>query len=157
IDTTAPSAVATVTAIDSDAGTSGSDFVTNVASQTVSGTFTSSLGAGETIQVSANGGTTWVDATPSGSTFSASGVALSSGNGTLSVRTIDGVGNVTAGTGHSYTLDTTDPTVASILHQSPASNGPTNADSLTFRVTFSEAVGHLDANDFVVGGTTATI
>ena len=33
------------------------------------------------------------------------GVTLSSGTGTLSVRTIDTAGNTTAGTGHSYTLD----------------------------------------------------
>ena len=33
-------------------------------------------------------------------------MTLSSGTGTLSVRTIDTAGNTTAGTGHSYTLDT---------------------------------------------------
>ena len=100
----APSAVATVTALSVDTGTAG-DFITNVASQTVSGTFTGALGAGEKIQVSADGGTTWVDATPGGATWTASGVTLASGTGTLSVRTIDTAGNTTAGTGHSYTLD----------------------------------------------------
>ena len=52
-----------MTALSADTGASGSDFITNVASQTVSGTFTGTLGAGEKIQVSADGGTTWVDAT----------------------------------------------------------------------------------------------
>ena len=42
------------------------DFITSVAAQTVSGTFTGTLGAGEKIQVSADGGTTWVDATAGG-------------------------------------------------------------------------------------------
>ena len=78
-------------------------------SQTVSGTFTGALGAGEKIQVSANGGTTWVDATAGPGTWSASGVTLSAGSGTLSVRSIDTAGNTTAGTGHSYTLQTSGP------------------------------------------------
>ena len=62
VDSTPPSAVATVTALSADTGTAG-DFITSVAAQTVSGTFTGALAAGEKIQVSANGGTTWVDAT----------------------------------------------------------------------------------------------
>src|SRR5207237_290574 len=62
VDNTAPTALATVTALSADSGTA-SDFITNIASQTVSGTFSGTLGAGETIQVSANGGSTWVNAT----------------------------------------------------------------------------------------------
>ena len=61
-----------MTALSADTGTAG-DFITNAASQTVSGTFTGTLGAGEKIQVSADGGTTWVDATPVGATWTASG------------------------------------------------------------------------------------
>ena len=36
-------------------------------------------------------------------------MTLSAGTGTLSVRTIDTAGNTTAGTGHSYTLQTSGP------------------------------------------------
>ena len=54
------------------------------------------------------------------------------------------------------TVDTTAPRVASIVRQTPTSS-PTNADSLTWRVTFSEAVSNVDAADFVVSGTTATV
>ena len=106
VDATPPSAVGTVTALSNDSGTAG-DFITNVAPQTVSGTFTGTLGSGEKLQVSADG-TTWVDATADtgAGTFSASGVTLSSGTGTLLVRTIDTSNNTTAGIGHSYTLDT---------------------------------------------------
>src|SRR5207247_11440035 len=75
-------AVATVTALSSDSGTAG-DFITNVASQTVSGTFTGSLGSGETIQVSADGGSTWVNATAGSGTWSASGASLTNGPGWL--------------------------------------------------------------------------
>ena len=54
------------------------------------------------------------------------------------------------------TADTTAPRVASITRQNPTVS-PTNADSLTWRVTFSEAVSNVDAADFVVSGTTATV
>ena len=50
-------------------------------------------------------GTTWIDATAGAGTWSAIGVTLAAGTGTLSVRSIDTAGNTTAGTGHSYTLD----------------------------------------------------
>ena len=83
-DTTAPTAVATVTALSADTGTAG-DFITSVALQTVSGTFTGTLGSGETIQVSADGGATWVTAgtIDSGNhVWSASGVTLAAGPGT---------------------------------------------------------------------------
>ena len=115
IDSTPPAAVASVTALSADTGTAG-DFITNVASQTVSGTFTGALGAGEKIQVSANGGTTWVDATVGpGSSWSASGVTLSAGTGTLLVQSIDTAGNATAGTGHSYTLQTSGPSAVATV------------------------------------------
>ena len=56
----------------------------------------------------------------------------------------------------SYAVDTAAPGVASIMRQSPASS-PTNAGSLTWRVTFSEDVTGVDAADFRVSGTTATL
>ena len=40
--------------------------------------------------------------------------------------------------------------------QTPTSS-PTNADSLTWRVTFTENVKNVDAADFAIGGTTATV
>ena len=52
--------------------------------------------------------------------------------------------------------DTTAPRVASIVRETPTSS-PTNADSLTWRVTFSEAVSNVYVADFVVSGTTATV
>ena len=46
--------------------------------------------------------------------------------------------------------------MASITRQNPTVS-PTNADSLTWRVTFSETVLNVDAADFAVSGTTATV
>ena len=59
-------------------------------------------------------------------------------------------------TGTVRAADTTAPTVKSITPQDPTSS-PTNSDSLTWRVTFSEAVSNVDSADFVITGTTATL
>ena len=65
-----------------------------------------------------------------------------------------GNGN-TAAAQASSVFDSTAPRVTSIARQTPASS-PTNANSLTWRVTFSEDVENVDATDFQVSGTTAT-
>ena len=48
------------------------------------------------------------------------------------------------------------PTVVSIVRRNPATT-PTNADSLTWRVTFSGNVQNVDDTDFTLTGTTATL
>jgi hypothetical protein len=163
VDQTAPAAAATVTALSSDSGSSTSDFITNAASQTVSGTFTGALGAGETIQVSANGGATWVTATAGAGTWSAGGVTLSNGAGTLSVRTIDTAGNTTAGIGHSYTLDTTAPTISNLAaahNHSPSVTG-TVSDTMSESETIHVLVSQKSGNNFgpftEVGTTTVNV
>ena len=52
--------------------------------------------------------------------------------------------------------DVVAPRVASILRSSPAAS-PATADTLVFRVAFDEAVQGVDAGDFGVTGTTATV
>ena len=54
------------------------------------------------------------------------------------------------------TADTTTPTVTSILRQDP-STASTDADALTWRVTFSEPVQNVDVADFAVVGPTAMV
>ena len=88
-------------------------FITNIATQTVSGTLSAALGGGETVQVSTNG-TTWVDATTTGTTWSVA-LTLPAGSGSLSVRTIDTASTTAAGTGHAFTLDTTAPAAPTIV------------------------------------------
>ena len=65
----------------------------------------------------------------------------------LSSRSVDDITN-----------DTTAPTVTKIERQTPSSS-PTNADSLTWRVTFSEDVKNVDSagTDFEVSNTTAML
>ncbi len=78
--------------------------------------------------------------------------ASSSGN-----RLRDPAGNEVVNFSETATNDTNSPPrVVSVVRHSPAAS-PTNADSLVWRVTFSEAVVNADAADFAVTGTTATI
>ncbi|MDJ1169904.1 Ig-like domain-containing protein [Roseofilum sp. BLCC_M154] len=55
-----------------------------------------------------------------------------------------------------FNNDPTAPTLTSITRQTPSIT-PTNADTLVFRATFDEDVQSVDASDFSVMGTTATI
>ena len=78
---------------------------------------------------------------------SASGGGYASVTGTVSVTVTDD---------DEAPTDTTAPTVTSIARQVPLTS-PTNANSLTWRVTFDEAVVNVDAGDFEITGTTATL
>ena len=72
-------------------------------------------------------------------------------------RLRDPAGNEVVNFSETATNDTNSPPrVVSVVRHSPAAS-PTNADSLVWRVTFSEAVVNEDAADFAVTGTTATI
>ena len=62
IDTSNPTAAVDITAIADDTGTAG-DFTTSDTTLTVSGTH-GALGAGEKVQVSSDGGTTWSTSPP---------------------------------------------------------------------------------------------
>ena len=83
-------------------------------------------------------------------------------DGAVTVDVAAGVATDAAGNGNaaaaraSSIYDNTAPTVASIVRQTP-SVSPTNADVLTWRVTFSEALANVDAADFAIAGTTATL
>ena len=69
-----------------------------------------------------------------------------------------GNGNTAATEARStYTApDATAPRVASIERQNPTTEA-TNADRLTWRVTFNKAVENVTADDFAVSGTTASV
>jgi hypothetical protein len=59
-------------------------------------------------------------------------------------------------TDETYTLDNTGPELSSIVRQNPTDEA-TNADTLTFRASFDMDVQNVDATDFVVSGSTATV
>ncbi|MBI1234873.1 MAG: beta-propeller fold lactonase family protein, partial [Alphaproteobacteria bacterium] len=55
-----------------------------------------------------------------------------------------------------YDIDSTAPLIASIERQTPSSS-PTNADSVTWRILFTETVVNVDTTDFSVSGTSGTV
>ena len=69
LDSTAPAETLAITAIASDTGNSSSDFITSDTTLTVSGT-NGALAAGEKIQLSSDGGTTWTDVVQNGTSWS---------------------------------------------------------------------------------------
>ncbi len=105
-------------------------------------------------------GTTW-DITVSGGNLASlnGGVTLDFASGQ---DIADGAGNVLANTmptgtnNNSYIIDNTAPTVVSVLRRNPLAS-ITNADSLTWRVTFSEAVQNVDDADFEVSNMRANV
>jgi len=105
----------------------------------------------------------------SGTTYTVtiSGGDLASFNGTVGLNLanspsmIDAAGNnvstaePTSGD-DVYLVDNLAPATTSFIRLSPPNN-PTNANSLTFQVTFSEAVKGVEAADFAADATTATV
>ena len=128
VDTAAPTATVAITAIATDSGTSSSDYVTNDTTLTVSGTH-GPLGAGETVQVSSDGGASWADVTTStASTWSYTDPTTHATSFTYQVRIVDTVGNVGANTAsQAVTIDTAAPTAPSITSIPENSGGGINA------------------------------
>ena len=107
IDTTAPQISITAASLSVDTGVSASDWITNVASQTITGTLSGALASGEKLQASLNGGLTWQDVMVSGTSFTWTGVRLQPGQGSVSFRAIDAAGNTSAASSaFTFTLDT---------------------------------------------------
>ena len=101
----------------------------------------------------------WLSFASGTRTFSGTPQAADVGTVSVKVTASDGNGGSVSDTFDivvSPPADTTAPRVASIVRGTPSSS-PTNADGLTWRVTFSEAVSNVDTADFAVSGTTATL
>ncbi|WP_371365455.1 Ig-like domain-containing protein [Pseudomonas sp. QL9] len=96
IDITAPTAVATLTYIGKDSGFSDTDLLTNdgSAGRLMSGTLSSVLGAGEKVQVSIDGGSTWVDAETNGADWFVMDNNTHSEDWTILSRVVDAAGNI---------------------------------------------------------------
>jgi hypothetical protein len=112
LDTTAPTYTISNVGIDSDTGTSATDFITNTVTQTITGTLSSILAAGDVLYGSINNGNNWTDITSkvSGSAIEWKNVTLV-GSNTICFKVSDAVGNESNIIGStSYILDTTAPT-----------------------------------------------
>lgn len=165
VDTTAP----TVTSIVRQTPSSGTTNADTLVFRVTFGEAVTNVDAADFIVTGTTGTVTNV-ASAGGNAYdiTVSGGDLASLNGTVTLgfaggqNIADSAGNALSSTTPSatnhatYTLDNTAPTVSSITRQTPFSS-PTNADSITWRVTFAEAVSNVDAADFSVSGTTGTV
>ncbi|MDA1017790.1 MAG: hypothetical protein O3A00_25450, partial [Planctomycetota bacterium] len=152
IDKTLPT-VASIIRVDANPTNAASVNFTVTFSESVTG-----VGTGDfVVDQSGVTGASVTGISGSGATYTLT-VATGSNDGTLSIDfdadadggATDGVGIVSTAdftTGEDYTIDKTLPSVASIVR---ADANPTNAASVDFTVTFSEAVTGAGTGDFVV-------
>lgn len=89
----------------SDSGSSEIDRVTNVASQTVSGSYSGTLHSGQKLQLSVDDGTTWITASAANGSWQASATLLT-GSHDLQARVVDAGGNSGSVTYGAYQLIT---------------------------------------------------
>ena len=87
-----PTEVVSTVALSADTGASATDFITDVAAQTITGTLSAPLVAGDVVEVSVDDGNTWQAATAAtgATTFSLAGVTLLTGSNTLLAEVVAG-------------------------------------------------------------------
>ncbi|WP_260115208.1 DUF4347 domain-containing protein [Massilia sp. MB5] len=156
LDTTAPTTTGASVAFSADSGSSSTDLITNVAAQTISGTLSANLAAGELVQVSLDNGASWSTASASAgsNTWSLAGRTLTGSSGTLQVRVTDAAGNSGAAVSNPYVLDTSGPTAAISSNVSVLKSG----ESAIITITFSETPAGFSLADLTaVGGTLSNL
>lgn len=122
-----PSATVSIASMTKDTG--AADFVTNDGSsgRTVSGSYTGTLGTNEVVEVSFDGGTTWVTATLNGSNWTATDSGAHTGNWTIEARVTNSVTHV-SGTpaSQAVTLDTTADAAPTLSLNNDSDPGPSD-------------------------------
>jgi len=140
VDTVAPDAAITVTVdnITVDTGFDNNDFLTSSTSYTLNGTLGAALGAGEYVQVSMDGGSTWVYATVSGTQWSYSDTrTLTDGSHNYQVRVVDQAGNVGATASQAVTVDTQAPQYGITIDSISEDTGQSSSDFITMDTTLT--------------------
>ncbi|MER1436452.1 Ig-like domain-containing protein [Enterobacter hormaechei] len=152
VDTVAPDAAITVTVdnITVDTGFDNNDFLTSSTSYTLNGTLGAELGAGEYVQVSMDGGTTWVYATVSGTQWRYTDArTLADGDYRYQVRVVDRAGNVGATTTQDVTVDTQAPQYGITIDSISEDTGQSGSDFITMdtSLTINGSLGSALASD----------
>ncbi|AUG04133.1 type I secretion target [Pseudomonas sp. 09C 129] len=106
VDTTAPTAIVQITAIDQDTDVPG-DFITSDTSLTLFGTLSTALGVNEKVQISLNDGSTWSDVIVSDLNWRYDDArVLTDDRYNYQVRVIDAAGNVGSQASQAVVIDT---------------------------------------------------
>ena len=140
-----------ITGIADDSGISPTDGVTSDTTLVLQGTADAGatvelaiLGQGPIGSTTAGAGGAW--------SFDYSGTVLADGERAIVATATSAAGNSPASPAFLVAVDTAAPAIVSINRFNPTA-ATTSAASLTFRVTFSEAVAGLDAADFTLVAT----
>ena len=121
-------------ALSANSGASATDFITDVAAQTITGTLSGPLGAGDVVQISLDNGVNWTNATAAvgATTFSLAKATLLAGSHTLEARVESPSGAFSALLSQAYMLDQTKPVAPTALHvDATTDSGVSNTDGIT--------------------------
>jgi hypothetical protein len=160
IDTSAPVAKAIVDSMSKDSGANHNDFLTNdgSAGRLVQGSLTAALAAGEKVQVSTDGGKTWLDALTNGKdSWSLTDNSSHGANWEIQTRVVDLAGNQTSAS-KSVTLDQTVEAPSAVnwdgklIHVNFAGEGFNPGDTLRIMVD-GKVINHALTADEISSGT----
>lgn len=117
-----------------DTGVSGSDLITKTAIQTISGTYSGSLLTGQTVQVSVDGGATWVNTNASAGSWTSNKITLVSGTNEIMARVTDAAGNTSGVASSEYTLLTSAVSLSghALTLTSDFDSGVSHSDGITY-------------------------
>ncbi|MHA2939115.1 beta strand repeat-containing protein [Vibrio sp. RC27] len=150
LDMTVPTTTISGIDISDDTGSLDTDFVTNIASQTVTATLSSVLVSDETLYISVDGGTSW--SAVSSSDISGTSVTTSatlSGTSSIQFKVVDDAGNEGAIASQNYTLNTTVPTTT--ISGIDISNDTGSLDTDFVTNTASQTVTATLSSSLVIG------
>ncbi|MYM66093.1 hypothetical protein GTP45_04470 [Pseudoduganella sp. FT55W] len=121
--------------LSADTGSSTSDRITKTAAQTISGTYSGVLESGQVVQVSVDGGTTWVNASAANGTWSSNTKLnlLTGSDRQVLARVTDGAGNTSEVASASYKLITSTVSLSGHALTLPGStdSGVSSSDGIT--------------------------
>lgn len=133
----APSTQVATIMLSADTGASGSDFITRTQIQTISGTLSTALAAGEVVKVSVDGGLLWILASVDSATSWSVQAELADGANTILARVESDIGVAGPSMSQAYMLDRVAPGVTISSNVDMLRTG----QSATVTFTFSEDPG----------------
>jgi hypothetical protein len=137
IDTTAPTATIAIGSISTDSGVTGpsslTDFITNDSTLTFAGTLGSALTSDERVEISLDGGTSWLTATVVGTAWSYNNSAnvMADGSYTVVARVIDTANNLGLSATQVVQIDTGAPTATAAISAISNDTGISLTDFIT--------------------------
>ena len=147
LDSTAPTTTVTKLSFSADTGSSDTDFITNTAKQTISGTLSAATVSGEIVKLSFDDGKTWQTATNTlgSNSFSYDATLTDTNSYPLQVWVEDSAGNAGTVKYQAYELDTKPTTNAVSTLSFSADTGDSSSDFIT-KTTIQTISGTLEAS-----------